>query len=77
MVAEMNTLVESFSNEDAKKELKKFQKKIFKPTTKSCYEQLYALPAIDEIDLDINKVSLVIFEPYPGSKLHPELEAFL
>jgi hypothetical protein len=76
MVAEMNTLVESFSNEDAKKELKKFLEENFKPTTKGCYEQLYVLPAIDEIQLDINKVSLVIFEPYPGSKLHPELEAF-
>jgi hypothetical protein len=37
---------------------------------------LYVLPAIDEIDLDQNKISLVIFEPHPGSELHPELMKF-
>ncbi|MHB1453403.1 MAG: DUF499 domain-containing protein [Saccharofermentanales bacterium] len=76
MIAEMNTLVESYSNENAKKELKKFLEENFKPITKHCYEQLYVLPAIDEIQLDMNRVSLVIFEPYPGNKLHPDLQAF-
>jgi len=76
MIAEMNTLIESYSNENAKKELKKFLEENFKPVMKNCYEQLYVLPAIDEIDLDMNKVSLVIFEPYPGNKLHPDLQSF-
>ncbi|MCQ1531159.1 DUF499 domain-containing protein [Lutispora saccharofermentans] len=76
MVAEMNTLVESYSNENAKKELKKFLEENFKPSDKNCYEQLYVLPAIDEIEPDMNKVSLVIFEPYPGNKLHPDLKSF-
>lgn len=76
MVAEMNTLIESYSNENAKKELKKFLEENFKPNDKNCYEQLYVLPAIDEIQLDMNKVSLVIFEPYAGNKLHPDLQAF-
>ena len=76
MVAEMNTLVEYYSNENAKKELKKFLEDNFKPSDKNCYEQLYVLPAIDEIQLDMNKISLVIFEPYAGNKLHPDLQAF-
>ncbi|MEA4902368.1 DUF499 domain-containing protein [Desulfitobacterium sp.] len=76
MIAEMNTLVESYSNESAKKELKKFLDENFKPITKNCYELLYVLPAIDEIQLDLNKISLVIFEPYAGNKLHPDLQAF-
>lgn len=76
MVAEMNTLVESYSNEEAKKELKKFLESNFKPTIKNCYEELYVLPAIDEIQLDMNKITLIIFEPYPGNKLHPDLQAF-
>jgi len=33
------------------------------------------LPAIDEIQLEMNKISLVIFEPYAGNKLHPDLQA--
>jgi len=76
MIAEMNTLVESYSNENAKKDLKKFLEENFKPDTKNCYEQLYVLPAIDEIQLDMNKISLVVFEPYAGNKLHPDLQSF-
>ncbi|WP_373486127.1 DUF499 domain-containing protein [Acetobacterium malicum] len=76
MVAEMNTLVDSYTNENAKKELKRILEQNFIPKLKTCYEALYILPAIDEIDLDQNKISLVIFEPYPGSELHPELKKF-
>lgn len=76
MVAEMNTLVESYSNESAKKELRRFLEENFKPSLKNCYELLYVLPAVDEISLDINKLSLVIFEPYSGTGLHPDLQSF-
>lgn len=76
MVAEMNTLVDSYTNENARKELRAILKETFAPKLKLCYEQLYVLPAVDEIELDTKKISLVIFEPYPGSKLHPDLEAF-
>jgi hypothetical protein len=76
MVAEMNTLVDSYSNESAKKELRKFLEGNFDPKLKKCYESLYVLPAIDEIHIEQNKVSLVIFEPYAGTGLHPDLQSF-
>lgn len=76
MVAEMNTLVDSYTNENAKKELRRILEQNFSPQLKDCYELLYVLPAVDEIDLDQNKISLVIFEPYPGSILHPDLKKF-
>jgi len=76
MVAEMNTLVDSYTNENAKKELKRILESTFAPKIKGCYEQLYVLPAVDEISLDTNKISLVIFEPYASNTLHPELEKF-
>lgn len=76
MVAEMNTLVDSYTNESAKKELKRILSENFAPKLKVCYELLYVLPAVDEIELDNKKVSLVIFEPYPGNKLHPDLQSF-
>lgn len=76
MVAEMNTLVDSYTNENAKKELKRILADNFTPKLKVCYEQLYVLPAIDEIELDTKKITLVIFEPYPGNKLHPDLQIF-
>lgn len=76
MVAEMNTLIDSYTNENAKKELKKILETNFKPNIGSCYEQLYVFPAVDEIELDSKKVSLVIFEPYAGRKFHPDLQTF-
>ena len=74
MVAEMNTLVDSYSDEQARKDLRKFLEQSFAPKLKKCYETLYVMPAIDEISLDMNKVSLIIYEPYEGSGMHPDLE---
>ncbi len=76
MVAEMNTLVDSYSNESARKELRKYLEGAFVPKLKKCYELLYVMPAIDEISLDMNKVALVIYEPYAGSGIHPDLKTF-
>ena len=76
MVAEMNTLVDSYSNEQARKDLRKFLENSFAPKLKKCYELLYVMPAVDEISLDMNKVSLVIYEPYEGNGMHPDLEKF-
>jgi len=76
MVAEMNTLIDSYSNESAKKELCKFLEINFEPKLKKCYESLYVLPAVDEIRIEQNKVSLVIFEPHTGMGIHPDLNNF-
>lgn len=73
MVAEMNTLVESYTNDNAKKELRKILQSNFEPKLKICYELLYVLPAVDEIEADERKIALVIYEPYAGSDLHPRL----
>lgn len=76
MIAEMCSLVEGYSNEEAKKELRKFLKDRFTPSINDCYQQLEIFPAIDEIQLSVDKVTLIIFEPYSGNRLHPELEKF-
>lgn len=76
MVAELNTLVDSYTNANAKKELKVILEDCFKPTTENCYQKLYVLPAVDEINLDLHKISLIIYEPYSKSELHPDLAAF-
>ncbi|KEI15170.1 DUF499 domain-containing protein [Clostridium novyi] len=76
MIAEMHSLVDSYSNEQAKKELKKFLKERFEPSIKDCYQELQVFPAIDEINLSVDKVALIIFEPYSGTGLHPELNKF-
>ena len=76
MVAQINTLVDSYSNEAARKDLRKFLENNFTPVLKSCYQLLYVLPAIDEINLSRDNVSLVILEPYHGQGLNPDIQNF-
>ncbi len=40
------------------------------------YQELLIFPAIDQINLTIDKVKLVLFEPYVGGGLHPDLIRF-
>lgn len=78
MVAQMNNLVDSYTNENARKELKRILTDTFAPKLKCCYQRLYVLPAVDEIKLDNRDITLVIFEPYSGSAntLQPDLQKF-
>ena len=75
MIAELHSLVESYDNETVKTTtLKTFLTDKFKSIVGDCYQQLYIFPAIDEITLYVDKVSLILFEPYTGAGLHPSLE---
>lgn len=76
MIAEINTLVDSYDKEIAKKELKGFLKKIFEPTLGDCYQGVQVFPAVDEIGISDDKINLVLFEPYTEGGLHPDLSAF-
>ncbi len=77
MIAELNTLIESYDNDTAKKELRRFLADKFKPTRNVCYQNVEIFPAIDEIKLDQDKVTLVLFEPNPKSNtLSKELQDF-
>lgn len=77
LIAEMNSLVDSYDNESAKKELRVFLEEKFKPSLGDCYQKVQVFPAVDEIELTVDKVLLVLFEPHPGGfDLHPELQKF-
>jgi len=76
MIAEINTLVESYDKDIAKKELKGFLKDIFKPTLGDCYQDVQVFPAVDEIRISDDKINLVLFEPYSDGGLKPDLSAF-
>ena len=77
MIAELNTLIESYDNDAAKKELRGFLAEKFKPSKNVCYQNIEIFPAIDEIKLDADKVTLVLFEPNTKSNsLSKELEEF-
>ncbi|WP_018086521.1 DUF499 domain-containing protein [Desulfurispora thermophila] len=77
LIAELNSLVESYDNENAKKELRVFLEEKFAPILADCYQKVQVFPAVDEIRLAEDKVLLVLFEPYAGSiGLHPDLQKF-
>lgn len=77
MIAELHSLVESYDNEAVKTTtLKAFLTEKFKPIVGDCYQNLLIFPAIDEIALSADRVSLILFEPYTGTGLHPSLERF-
>lgn len=76
MIAELHSLVESYDNEGVKSTtLKTFLEEKFKPTVTDCYQNVLIFPAVDDINLSVDKVTLVLFEPYTGSGLHPELKS--
>ena len=77
MIAELNSLVDSYDNESAKKELRAFLGQLFEPRLADCYQDVQVFPAIDEIDLAVDKVLLILFEPTrSGVGLHPDLQRF-
>lgn len=82
MIAELNSLVDSYDTENAKKELRTFLEDKFKPSSfNDCYQKLLVFPAVDDISLSDESVMLVLFEPYTGTTpnnlgLHLELAKF-
>jgi hypothetical protein len=74
--AKLESLVKAYVPEQAIKELRTRLEELFKPVNGWCYQRLLVLPAIDEIELDADRVTLVITEPQAGSGLRPELKRF-
>jgi hypothetical protein len=61
--AKLDSYMRSMLMEGKEKELKKQLAAIFSPGKKDCYQKLLSLPAIDEIDLTQDDVTLVVFRP--------------
>lgn len=72
--AKVNSYRNSYNREAIKKEIVKKLTDIFTPNLKDCYQKLFVLPAVDEIQIEKEKVSLIIFEPDTSGKLNPNLQ---
>jgi hypothetical protein len=74
--AKLEDLVKGLVVEQAVKELRARLEELFKPVHAWCYQRVMVLPAIDEIELEQDRVTLVITEPHAGSGLRKELRDF-
>jgi hypothetical protein len=61
--AKLESLAKSYIGEQPLKELRKRLEEMFEPTNRWCYQRVQALPAVDEIELSQDKVTLVIAAP--------------
>lgn len=76
LVAKLQSNARGYNRESSLKELRAQLAEMFKPTLRDCYQEVLALPAVDQIDLKPDKVTLVLFAPHDGGGLHPDLRAF-
>lgn len=74
LVAKLKTTAESYNRESSLKELRTFLAESFTTSMKDCYQEVLALPPVDEIQIKPDKVTLVICEPYTSGGLHPDLQ---
>ena len=72
LIARVTTTAGAYVRDQATKELKERLTEIFEPTEGACYQRLQPLPAVDEIDVHPDRVTLVVSEPHPAG-LHPDL----
>lgn len=72
--AKINTYRKGYNPEAIRKEMKTQMEELFEPKMKDLYQQLYVLPALDEIEVEKDKITLVIFQPYAQGGLQPEMQ---
>ena len=65
--AKLSSYIGGMQKESKEKELRKQLETIFNPVRKDCFQKLACLPAIDEINLTQDQVTLVIFQPRTDS----------
>jgi hypothetical protein len=73
--AKLEEMVGAYNREQAIKELRIHLDKLFAMEKGWCYQKVLSLPAVDEIELEQDRVTLVITEPNPGGGLRSELDA--
>ncbi len=75
LVAKIKTVAEGVNRESSLRELRAFLRDTFTPSLKDCYQEVQALPPIDEIDPRQEKVTLVICEPSSSGGLSPDIQS--
>ena len=72
LIARVTTTAGAYLRDQATREVKERLTQIFDPDEGSCYQRLLPLPAVDEIDVGSERVTLIVAEPHAAG-LHPDL----
>lgn len=73
--AKVNQYKQNVNRERARQAIIKQLQELFEPKQKDCYQKLYVLAPVDEIEIVRDQVALVIHEPHGTSGLNPDLKA--
>jgi len=76
IAARLKRRVQNYSDAQRRDELRRALEEFLKPVIKDCYSQIFVLRPLDEIQLNIDTVSLVVYESHQGSGLHQDLLSF-
>ncbi len=63
LAAKLHSMATSYNRQSCIKELRGYLRSLFSPELKDCYQKIEIIPAIDEVDIDANRVNLIITEP--------------
>ena len=74
--AKLESLAGAYVREQSLKELRQRLADAFKAVNGWCYQDVLPLPAIDEVNLTADRITLVISEPFVGQGLSPTLRQF-
>lgn len=72
--AMVNNYQKAFRPEIIRQDIVKLLNTLFEPSKKDCYQKVMSLPALDEIKINKDYVTLIIYQPHSNGKLHPDLE---
>jgi hypothetical protein len=68
VTAQLESMVRTFANEQAIEEIKQRLHQMFDPSnSKPCYQRLYVMPALNDIEITLHHVTLVILQPVHGT----------
>ena len=80
LAAKLHSQANSYNEESCLKELRNYLAGLFTPHSRDCYQDMRVLPALDEVELKMDRVSLIITQPatnpVQNSKLSEEWQKF-
>lgn len=80
LAAKLHSQANSYNEESCLKELRKYLEGLFTPHSRDCYQDMKVLPLLDEVELKMDRVTLIVTQPatnpVQNSKLSEEWQKF-